>query len=91
MNDDSWGPWIQHTGDGCPCVGQYGQFVSFWGSDRETVSEGIAGLKGGRSWDWSNWPAFTMIVRYRIRKPAALQTLLNIAASPAPMHEELEV
>jgi hypothetical protein len=27
------------------------------------------------------------VIRYRIRKPSALQTLIDIAANPAPMPE----
>jgi hypothetical protein len=51
---------------------------------------GIAGREGGRSWNWINADRFSRVIRYRIRKPAAMQALINIAANPAPMPEEID-
>ena len=82
MSDqDEWGPWIEHDGKGCPCVGQY---VNALHDDSDfpliIVKDffGIAGGGGGRSWDWNNSDRFTRVIRYRIRKPKGLQLLTDI-------------
>lgn len=95
--DIEWGPWIEHDGKGCPCVGQMTM------TEREfPVSRWLGGpaIINGRfvtyrprpqvkgSWHWS--PGFTRIIRYRIRRPSALQTLIEIAANPAPLPEEVD-
>lgn len=71
---DVWGPWIEHDGKGCPCVGMW-VCVEWRNGD---TSEGIAGSGGGSSWDWSNtWSDH--IIRYRIRRPDALRNLIDLA------------
>lgn len=69
-----WGPWIEHDGKGCPCVGQIVQIVY-----RNGVVEGpyaaysrisIAGGVGDPLFDaWVHLPKDDDIVRYRVRKP----------------------
>ncbi len=68
---DEWGPWIEHDGKGCPCVGEFVHTVHHHGYE----FLGIAGSGGGRSWDWSNAPWYSRIIRYRIRKPRGLTIL----------------
>lgn len=80
---EEWGPWIDHDGKGCPCVGQFfhGELdirsyrdenprVSVLSNGKEVM--GFAG--GGASWFWDGWPE-PKIIRYRIRKPRALSQL----------------
>lgn len=82
---DGWGPWIEHDGRGCPCVGMYAQVV-FWYKIKKAPShyvrisdkslEGIVSRdpKGasGNSWDWRRG---NPVERYRIRKPRGMEVL----------------
>jgi hypothetical protein len=100
---EEWGPWIEHDGKGCPCLGmlvevvhevaigyKMGSAILIQGTRINPPKITIAGSKGGKSWDHSNWPECSRIIRYRIRRPAALQTLIQIAANPAPLPQEVE-
>ena len=85
---EEWGPWIEHDGKGCPCVGEYGQFTLGGGYSgpvglrddlgRVMVTtntyEGFA--TDGAAWHWveSKYP----VIRYRIRKPKGLTILTDI-------------
>lgn len=81
MSDDQWGPWIDHDGKGCPCVGQYVHVVFEYGL--EIIA--IAGSQTGNSWNWSNAPLWLPIIRYRVRKPRALIELIEMVENlPAP-------
>ena len=73
---EQWGPWIEHDGKGCPCLGQWVKAVFHNGN----VWEGIAGSSqgGGKSWDWSSGSPYSRLIRYRIRKPRALQDLIKL-------------
>jgi hypothetical protein len=85
MTQDEWGPWIDHDGRGCPCVGKYSQWEMcsdiHWEigtvdiSGRIIVSkrviEGIA--KNGSVWSWKD--GFYHVIRYRIRKPRGMAIL----------------
>lgn len=79
---EEWGPWIEHDGEGCPCVGMYAQALAEMEisaisrntkmvkvSDR--VMEGIA-TEGG---SWGMKEGFNRYLMYRIRKPKGLQIL----------------
>lgn len=72
---EEWGPWIEHDGRGCPCLGMY---VRIEWPDGEFL-DGIAGSNGGYSWDWSNSDWADPVIRYRIRKPRGLEALQKIA------------
>ena len=81
MSDqDEWGPWIEHDGKGCPCVGMWIEVTSHFnriGTDVRTES-GIPMINGFSKWDIliDGWcPA---VIRYRIRKPKGLQLLTDI-------------
>ena len=90
---EEWGPWIEHDGRGCPCVGRYVQ-VEF---DDGQVAEGVAGVSSAQaiadgfdplvSWKWAlvateNWLFIAArIIRYRIRKPRALKQLRDLVES----------
>ena len=83
---EEWGPWIEHDGKGCPCVGQY----AHWVYDRPALCEKnprailqpggmtcVGYASGGKSWFWD--PAMRRVIRYRIRKPRALLDLIERA------------
>ena len=84
-----WGPWIEHDGNGCPCAGEFVSAIfeeCFYEASTGRVVKTIhtqvdgfiAGIKGGLSWDWSNWPLVSKIIRYRIRKPKGLLILEQV-------------
>lgn len=86
---DEWGPWIEHDGKGCPCKGMWvlAKDDGLWD---DGLWEGVAGLEGGHSWDWSNSHSFTRVIRYRIRKPSALLDLIAMVENlPAPTPERV--
>lgn len=77
MSDEQWGPWIEHDGSGCPCVGQYVQ-VKF-DDDRPDVfgfSYGVLDETSG--WLLENACRVAVFIRYRIRKPKGLTILQDI-------------
>lgn len=96
MSDEAdWGPWIEHDGRGCPCVGRYVGVESEWHGGRITYDEGCAGSSGGFSWDWQWFKkpvpghggcSATRIISYRIRRPKGMAILNAILADlPAPV------
>lgn len=85
-HDEDWGPWIEHDGRGAPrgeyVQAQYEEPVSHMTKllvVRDDVLEGWV-TKNGKSWRWVD--GFIKILRYRVRRPKALQLLRDIAASP---------
>lgn len=96
---EEWGPWIEHDGKGCPCVGKWVQSYKvsisecgcFSNGLRHITSEGIAGISPW-NWDWSqsgkiapNGKVASKIIRYRIRRPKGMAILNAILADiPAP-------
>lgn len=88
MSDEQWGPWIEHDGKGCPCVGMWVQCevesrVTLLNVDATVLGDRLLEyrpLVGGlhRSWHWK--PGFNAILRYRIRKPKGLTMLESILA-----------
>lgn len=86
---DEWGPWIEHDGRGCPCVGQYvhvryknpaGLFIGPNGELDADRAGAVGVASGSPSWAWA--PHWNPIIRYRIRKPRALKQLREIARNP---------
>lgn len=69
-----WGPWIEHDGKGCPCLGQYVHAVHDTGYEFMGIA-GSQGSRRARSWVWPSVPRFTRVLRYRIRKPRGLTIL----------------
>jgi len=88
---DEWGPWIDHNGSGCPCVGMWVQAKAVAPSGKKILAEGMAGSNGGDSWDWSKFgnvfgkALVAKITEYRIRKPRGMAVLEALVADvPAP-------
>lgn len=99
---EEWGPWIEHDGKGCPCVGlwvhaQQDCLPDYEGIAGRTVMhrgtcEILHGAKlAGRSrWDWSSG-ASAKVIRYRIRRPKALQQLIEMVENlPAPAQPRVD-
>ena len=83
MTEPEWGPWIEHDGKGCPCVGSYVHVIY---ADHNTE---CGKAFGGASWtyddvdDYDTWlEGCEPIIRYRIRKPRAMKLLQSIVENP---------
>jgi hypothetical protein len=84
---DEWGPWIEHDGRGCPCVGRYvqaehNQEITDWSGPKNAIINGrfvTSIATNGRSWIWAD--GFTKIIRYRIRKPRGMAILESLLAN----------
>lgn len=72
---EEWGPWIEHDGKGCPCVGQVVHLVLEDRFGCQAEFTGTPRSRTLRSWDWSYFPTFRRVIRYRIRKPRGLTIL----------------
>ena len=91
---EEWGPWIEHDGKGCPCVGQYVHVFFSNGKEvfglagRSRAKAVSLGLSPDGSWDWGNSIRASRVVRYRIRKPRGLTMLEHVARDvPAPIEQ----
>ena len=96
---EEWGPWIEHDGKPAPYLAGFwvegdeqvgrlmggGDLAATWVTREQwRVTDGL-----GRSWDWSNWPLYTRILRYRIRKPRGMTILEELIADlPQPATEK---
>ena len=91
---EEWGPWIEHDGKGCPVLGQYGEYYWNDGDSFEGVigkggisrlGNPVASYTGGGSWEWKRG---FRVVRYRVRRPKALQQLIQMVENlPAPSRQ----
>lgn len=85
---EEWGPWIEHDGHGCPCVGQYG--MAEFDEGRPKILEGVIyGFPNAWRFDLPRvYGAWGKAIRYRIRKPRGMTILENLIADlPAPSLE----
>lgn len=76
---EEWGPWIEHDGKGCPCVGMYVQVdghCGWWGNIKR--EEGIVRASAIPCWEIIHPEHGPEVIRYRIRKPRGMQTLTEI-------------
>ena len=76
----AYGPWIKHNGKGCPCKGARVKCKFRTGA----IAEGIAGARGGDSWDWNNYGWVDVIVKYQIWKdnPKGIEMLRELVNNP---------
>jgi hypothetical protein len=85
---EEWGPWVEHDGKGCPCVGMWVHRVFLDNSERNGI---LVPQSWMMSWHWKSldrdgWsmtPRQTRaipVTRYRIRKPRALLDMIERAA-----------
>lgn len=79
---EEWGPWIEHDGKGCPCVGEFVHLVAYGG--QEDLGVPTSGLSVPpppgfwNTWFWDSippWKSAARVIRYRIRKPRGLTIL----------------
>ena len=80
---EEWGPWVEHDGTGCPVpIGTWVQVAGKHGGvDEGRVTQ--ASFDESRSqWFKRYVGEWDYIIRYRIRKPRALEQLREIARNP---------
>ncbi len=89
---EEWGPWIEHDGKGCPVEGKWVHVTLRNGHELQTVAgRSVVDANGNfrrgfslyqfNSWVWSDGgPEGNKVVRYRVRKPRALQQLRDMIA-----------
>ncbi len=86
---EEWGPWIEHDGKGCPCVGCV-VYVLIGPLDRSdpkdddgpwdegwtgvSRSEGVGIAQEGSCWTWGSGNSYP-VIWFRIRKPHGLTIL----------------
>ena len=85
MSDqEDWGPWIEHDGKGCPCVGEWIHVVSFKGDEAEGIAKPSCNnpVAWRRSrWFWRDYDDGMRIdgaKKYRIRRPKGISILTAI-------------
>lgn len=85
VNEEEWGPWIEHDGKGCPCEGMLVHVVRFDAPDIVVIAgaqcraTGIPVTGKHSAWVWPNGkPERTNVIRYRIRKPRGLTILESL-------------
>ena len=84
---DQWGPWIEHDGKGCNCLGEYVQ--TRW----EDLYDGLCAWAGivtplwETAFDWANYgteaadgQTWGRVIRYRIRRPRGMEVLDAVLA-----------
>lgn len=91
--DAEWGPVIEHDGKPRP------ELMGVWAKvETANGQKGVGIIRnsappppGKRSrWIWATLPDShygLRIIRYRLRRPAALQDLIRLAANPAPQRD----
>jgi hypothetical protein len=79
---EEWGPWIDHDGRGCPVSSVMVQAVRICRARGRLPCKVfyIPSSGGGKSWDWQNYPTWTKVIRYRIRKPKGMVILESLIA-----------
>lgn len=96
VREGGWTAWRDHDGTGCPLPA--GTVVEV----KAELEPGIFKITIGTltadepSWDWSNWqrPAggpgcrWARVIRYRWKRPDALERLRQIAAAPPVLRTE---
>lgn len=74
---DEWGPWIEHDGKGCQCVG-------FWVEVKMLDGDVDQALCDEFVWEYQELEEFFQgyIIRYRIRKPLGMKILQQLVENP---------
>ncbi len=79
---DEWGPWINHDGNGCPCVGEWVHRIynkmALDLSDGKMKAEKEGFVRNAQSPCWKWTYGFARVIRYRIRKPRGLTILESL-------------
>ncbi len=83
-----WGPWVEHDGKGCPCVGEFIDFHCAYRDKSEQRHMGRVSQWFAASGVWHS-PHLFVFLRYRIRKPRGL-TILEGLLENLPEKEGVE-
>jgi len=80
---DEWGPWIEHDGRGCPCLGKVVEAIDRRGFRDVFIAGTVLGMfavyiDAVSAWTWSGHS--DDIILYRIRKPRGLTICEGILA-----------
>lgn len=94
---EQWTEWRDHDGKGVPAelkVGMQFEAEGLFPDDGPDEYEGVFtgecyNLNGG-CWNWENRLIYCRAIRYRIRKPDALQQLIEMVEA-LPAQKQLEV
>lgn len=94
MQDEQWGPWIEHDGKGCPVPD--GTFVEVYGWEvhrgsglrRLSCNVGIA--KAVQPMWEEVFPEGPSVIRYRVRKPRALAKLRALVEDLPAQSEKVD-
>lgn len=92
---DEWGPWVEHDGSGCPPEVQIGRRIQAITRNRhlrDTMHDGVVhqGVVDCPSWAAKDpFGSWEMVVRYRLRRPPAIQRLVDLVEGlPEPVRED---
>lgn len=89
VDDDQFGPWIEHDGRGCPVPA--GTVVRVQWNDGDfyvdTVTSDLISPPTGMTscWHWASWHPlkfieYAYVARYSVKKPRGLTILENLIA-----------
>lgn len=90
-----YGPWTDHDGSGCP-IPEGVTVITFgeWPSGLTLCAIGPC-FAEAKAWDWTNYgmasPSgrlYGRVLRYRVKRTAAVQALVNMVESVKPHNEE---
>lgn len=81
--EPEWGPWIDHDGSCCPCIGSYVHVIYYGLNEEYGIAFGGGSWKYGDVSDCDTWcDGCEPIIHYRIRKPRAMSLLQQIVENP---------
>lgn len=89
---EEFGPWIEHDGKGCPCIGAWVQAefdIPPVGATHGTVTGRVweGRPTGHYGWVSTEW---CCVQRYRLRRPDALRDLIDLVENlPAPAQDSV--
>lgn len=81
---EEWGAWIEHDGQGCPCVGMWVESEARDGFVQQHIAHSAGDISLGDAWKWSTLKAEFhgyAVIRYRIRKPRGMTILDGLLES----------
>ncbi|MEM8616766.1 MAG: hypothetical protein AAGF20_07505 [Pseudomonadota bacterium] len=74
MSEKEWGPWIEHDGGPCRCVGCF-VHADWEDGGIEPLERASIAIGSPEAWVRNQYLWHDKMIRYRIRKPCALQEL----------------
>jgi hypothetical protein len=83
--EDEWGPWLEHDRNGCPKDVTPGVFIEVeqrrrCGSDERKSGRATTAVCKCPQWHMKDeFGEWCLVLRYRVRKPRAMEMLKHIA------------